>query len=561
MGLTSAMLVGFTGIKSNQYTIDTVGDNVANVNTTAFKNQRALFETVHYTTIADGTAPNGPTQGGTNPRQTGLGSRLAALDRNFEPGSIEGTGSKSDVAIDGDGFLIVESPDNSQFYTRDGSLRLDAENKLVASNGYVVQGFAADSNGEIITGALSELAIPIGIESEAIATTVAEFDGNLDAGASLSTRGAESLTEPLLTAGGTASDSTALTSIVDDEGVALFNDGDVIQLRNIQKGGIDLQDSSFVVGTDGSTLGDFATFLQNKMAIDTSLTTADGQTPGVTIDATGALVVVSNAGEPNAISIDASDIRNETSGRLPFAFSTTPATGEGVSTAMIVFDSLGNPVEVRLRASMETRNESGTVWRFFVESTDDSDATPLLGTGTLTFDQDGQLVSSSGTEVMIDQTEAGSATPLTFTLDVENVTGLNFGNNASSLVLATQDGSPGGTLIDYQINQQGIIVGTFSNGRTQQYGQLALATFRNNAGLTAMNDNNYIVGVNSGDAQISAPQVQGAGSIASNSLELSNVDLSREFVNLITASTGFSAASRVVRSADDMLQELLLLAR
>ena len=228
---------------------------------------------------------------------------------------------------------------------------------------------------------------------------------------------------------------------------------------------------------------------------------------------------------------------------------------------MVVFDSLGNPVEVRLRASMESRNESGTVWRFFAESTNDSDPTPLLGTGTLTFDQDGQLVASSGTDLTIDQTQAGSATPLSFSIDMNNVTGLNFGNNASSLVLATQDGSPGGTLIDYEINNQGILVGTFSNGRTQQYGQLAVATFRNNAGLTALNQNNYAVGINSGDAQISAPQVQGAGAIVSNSLELSNVDLSREFVNLITASTGFSAASRVVRSADDMLQELLLLAR
>jgi len=329
----------------------------------------------------------------------------------------------------------------------------------------------------------------------------------------------------------------------------------------VQKGGIDLPDASFVVGTNGSTLGDFATFLQDLAAIDTSLTTTDGQTPGVTVDATGALVVVSNAGEPNAISIEASDIRNETSGRLPFSFTTTPATGEGVSTAMIVFDSLGNPVEVRLRAAMESRDESGVVWRFFVESTDDTDPSPLLGTGTLSFDQNGQLVASTGTDITIDQADSGSATPLSFSLDMSDVTGLNFGNDTSSLVLATQNGAPGGTLIDYGIDGDGILVGTFSNGRTQQYGQLALATFRNNEGLSALNGNNFEVGINSGDAQITAPRTQGAGSIISGSLELSNVDLSREFVNLITASTGFSAASRVIRSADDMLQELLLLAR
>jgi flagellar hook protein FlgE len=127
--------------------------------------------------------------------------------------------------------------------------------------------------------------------------------------------------------------------------------------------------------------------------------------------------------------------------------------------------------------------------------------------------------------------------------------------------MATQDGTPGGTLIDYEIDNEGVIVGTFSNGRTRTFGQLALATFRNPSGLNGLGDNTFAVGVNSGEAMVSAPQTEGAGAIQSGALELSNVELSREFINLITASTGFSAASRVVRSADDLLQELLLLAR
>lgn len=559
MGLTSAMLVGFTGIKSNQFTIDTVGDNVANVNTTAFKNQRALFETNFYRTLAEGTAPNG-VAGGTNPRQVGYGSRLAAIQRNFEQGSIQGTGVKSDVAVDGDGFFVLQTAANTQVYTRDGAFGLDEDNTLVSADGHLVQGFAADDTGQIIAGTLSNLVIPLGTESEARATTAAVMEGNLDAAATPAVQGAISTSGPLQTSGGAATANTALTSLVDDAGAALFADGDVISVRNVQKGGGDMPDTQFVVGVDGSTLSDFATFMQDVLAIDTSIS-ANGQTAGVTVDSTGALVITSNPGDANAITVDASNIRNDTSGILPFAFTSTPAIGEGVTTALSVFDSLGNPLEVRMRFALESQNQSGTVWRFFAESTGDSDRSPLLGTGTLSFDQNGQLVATTGTDITVDRVNNGSASPLTFSLDFAGVTGLNFGDGASSVRMATQDGTPGATLIDYEIDNEGIIVGTFTNGATRQFGQLAIARFQNDEGLAAQGDNTYLVGVNSGDAQITTAGLDGAGSVQSGALEQSNVDLSREFVNLITASTGFTAASRVVRSADDLLQELLLLAR
>jgi len=559
MGLTSAMLVGFTGIQSNQYAIDTIGDNVANVNTTAFKNQRAQFETVFYRTLAEGTAPNDQ-NGGTNPQEVGYGSQLAALQRNFEQGSIESTGVKSDVAIDGDGFLVLATATGEQAYTRDGALQVNQDNTMVTSDGSFVQGYAADANGDIVVGALSNLIIPLGSESDAEATTEAVLEGNLDAEATVATTGAVATSAPLVTANGAASETTALTALVDDDGTAMFATGDVMKIQNVQKGGVDLPEAEFVVGTDGTTLGDFASFLKEITGIDGTVAGAD-QTPGVTVDDTGALVITSNPGEPSAISIEASNIRNETTGRLPFSFTSTPAAGVGVTTSFDVFDSLGNTVNVRLRAALESRNDSGAVWRFFVESPDNPDGNPLLGTGTMSFDQNGQFVSATGTDVSIDRSEAGAASPMSFSLNLSNVTGLNFGEGTSSLVMDTQDGVPGGTLVDYEIDSDGVIVGTFSNGITRSFGQLALATFRNNEGLQARGDNTFVVGANSGEATIGVANVQGAGSIQSGALELSNVDLSRQFVDLITASTGFSAASRVVRSADDLLQELLLLAR
>lgn len=557
MGLTSAMLIGFTGIKSNQIAIETIGDNVANVNTTAFKNQRALFETMFYHTLAGGTAPD-ERQGGTNPVQVGYGSTLATIQRNFGQGSLDRTGVPSDLAIDGQGFFILAAPSGEQVYTRDGSFALNTENVLVAADGSLVQGFAADANGEIIPGVLGSLTIPLGSTSNAQATTSAALDGNLDATSSVAAAAAVSTSAVLNTAAGVAAEGTALTDLVDEDGNALFADGDVITVSGIDKGGAQLAgEATFTVGADGNTLGDFASFLERALMVNADA--AVGGTPGVTVT-DGALVVTSNLGQANAISIDNTDIRNSTSGALPFAFTSTPATGEGVTTAFLMNDSLGNPVEVRVRLALESQDDTGSVWRFYAESPNDTGG-GVVGTGTIGFDQNGRFTEATGTEISIGRAGTGAADPLTATLDFSNLTGLAGADGESTLVMAEQDGRPAGTLLEYEIDADGVITGKFSNGAQQVFGQVALATFTNPEGLVGLGDNNFAVGVNSGDPVVVAAQTVGAGRIEAGQLEQSNVDLSREFVGLITASTGFSAAGRVVRTADDLLQELLLLVR
>jgi len=562
MALTSAMLTGFTGIKSNQFAIETIGDNVANVNTTAFKNQRALFETMFYSTRSGGTEPD-ETTGGTNPVQFGHGSTLAALQRNFGQGQLQSTGVPSDVAVDGDGFFIVNSAGGDELYTRDGSFSLDSDNVLVASDGSTVQGFAADAAGAIVEGALSDLVIPVGAVSEAEATTGAVLSGNLDASSEVAATPAVVTSEALSTGAGAADAATALTDLVDADGAALFAAGDVIRISGVEKGGVMLPDTTLTVGTEVTTLGDLAASLEDSLLINTD--PAAGGTPGVTIgDGTtapaGALLITSNLGETSAISMESADIRNETTGALPFTFTSTPATGEGVTTAFLVNDSLGNFVEVRLRTALESKDDTGTVWRFFAESPDDTSG-GVLGTGTISFDQNGQFVSATGTDLSLALAGTGAVTPLTFSMDLSGMTGLAGADAESTMVLESQDGRPAGTLIEYEIGPDGVITGTFSNSATQVFGQLALATFTNAEGLLARGENRYAVGANSGAAVVVAPQTEGAGRIEAGSLELSNVDLSREFVDLITASTGFSAAGRVVRTADDLLQELLLLVR
>ena len=127
--------------------------------------------------------------------------------------------------------------------------------------------------------------------------------------------------------------------------------------------------------------------------------------------------------------------------------------------------------------------------------------------------------------------------------------------------MSFQDGFPTGTLIEFNVGDDGLITGTFSNGGLQTIGQMAMATFANPPGLIARANSIFFIGPNSGEARITAPLTLGAGRIKAGALELSNVDLSREFIGLINASTAFSAASRVITTSNDLLQQLLLIAR
>ena len=565
MSLTGAMLTGFTGISANSMGIATVGNNLANINTTAFKGQRTLFETLLYQTVNEGEAPSG-TSGGTLPRQSGTGTQVSSIQRDFRQGSFESTGFQSDLAIDGEGFFILDGPAGQQLYTRDGSFHLDETQTLVSANGTAVQVFPGDGAGGVQIGSLSNLVIPLGTANEAVATTQVFLDGRLDAATGVAAAGAVLTSQALMTAGGApATASTALTSLVDTNALPLFATGDELSI-NASKGGVAVSESTFIVGTTGTTVGDLAQHLEAVLGIDTSAASAGS--PGVTIaqgpqPPAGTLVIESNAGVINAVTLDNASIINR-SGIVdsPFDFTTiTPALGGGVTTTFAIYDSLGNQVDVRLRASLESKSEDGTVWRFYAESTADTDLSPALGTGTISFDSNGQFVAATGTDIAIDRDGIGATRRLAFTVDFSGLTGLAGSNGTSELIMDSQNGARAGVLTNYSIDLDGTVTAVYSNQQEEVLAQIALATFINDEGLVAGSDNTYVPGPNSGGPVITAPQTLTAGRVIAGALEQSNVDIAREFVNLITMSTGISAASRVVRVADDLLQELLLLAR
>jgi flagellar hook protein FlgE len=181
-----SLFAGVSGLRNHQVRMDVIGNNIANVNTVAFKSSRVTFEEAFAQMVQGASRPAGDSStvsGGTNPIQVGLGMNISSIDLLFTQGNLENTGVTTDLAIQGDSFFVMSDGQNT-YYTRSGNFQLDANGRLVsATNGHVVQGKLA-VNGEI-TDTIGDLVLPFGQKSAARATTRLSIGGNLDAEAAV----------------------------------------------------------------------------------------------------------------------------------------------------------------------------------------------------------------------------------------------------------------------------------------------------------------------------------------------------------------------------------------
>jgi len=178
MGLASALSTALTGMSAAETTIDIVGNNLANADTVGFKQSNVNFATQFLQTMSLGSAP-GDTSGGTNPTQVGLGTMAVEITPDFSQGTIQTSSSTTDLAIQGDGFFIVEGDSGAQFYTRDGSFKLNSQNELVTVTGERVLGYGVDENFELDTSSLEAIQIPLGSAAVAQATENVYLEGQL----------------------------------------------------------------------------------------------------------------------------------------------------------------------------------------------------------------------------------------------------------------------------------------------------------------------------------------------------------------------------------------------
>jgi len=243
-----------------------------------------------------------------------------------------------------------------------------------------------------------------------------------------------------------------------------------------------------------------------------------------------------------------------------------PVINEPVITSKDIIDSRGETHTVSFRFIKIDVDDAAktTTWQYKISynDTDFDDAVADDPEGTLEFDSSGKLIGINGTAatdpINLPITLTNGADDISLDIDFSAITEHKGESTAWAEYV---DGYPAGELTSVSIDANGVIKGTYSNEITRDLAQIALATFQNPAGLTNKGESLYQSSSNSGDAKVGIPGEGDGGALIPGSLEMSNVDLSEEFVDMITTQRGFQANSRIITASDEMLQELVNLTR
>jgi flagellar hook protein FlgE len=574
MGLTSALNTSLNGLALNENTIDVLGNNIANAGTNGFKASTTRFQTQLSRTLSVGSRPTA-SSGGTNPRQIGLGASVSVISRDFTQGSISNSTSPSDLAIQGNGFFVLDGA-NGIVYSRNGNFSLNSEAELVNDQGMFVQGYGVDGDFNLVTTQLTELHIPLGDLHVAQQTANMALSGALLPTGVIGDRGTVLTSEVLSDYAVPATPVTATASslLIDLRNVAgdpLFTDGQTINYLP-KKGGRTIDAVDFTVGAT-TTLQDFMDYMNDALAIQTQ---ADDPTiandaglaeqsitagPGITLSG-GQIRIVGNAGEVNQIASTVGDIRDTDANSIPIRFDPSQeAQGEGTGTDFVLYDSLGQPINVRLTTSLESRTANKTTYRWFLESAEDAGTDVAIRTGLIEFNSLGQVASGGKASFALDRSNTAAVSPMQVTIDFTQISGISTESAGSRLNLSSQDGSPPGTLQNFVIDESGVINGVFDNGIIRTLGQIVLARFANPDGLVEDGATTFKEGVSSGSPFFVAPSTFGVGSIRAGAIELSNTDIGKNLVDLIVASTNYRGNARVISSVQQLVDELLLLGR
>ncbi|RLE09063.1 flagellar hook protein FlgE [Candidatus Aerophobetes bacterium] len=534
-----------SGLRNHQVQMDVIGNNIANVNTVAFKSSRCLFQDMLSQTLK---AAGGPTEGrgGTNPQQVGLGMRISSIDNIFTQGNLMSTQNKTDLAIEGDGFFIL-SDGESTFYTRAGNFKFDIEGNLVnPSNGYIVQGYMADEEG-FLGKTLQNIQIDFSQRLPAKPTDEVSFVGNLNSDA-----------EPTY-----AASNTLLTKLFDEDGNPMnLHIGDTISFS----GTVDTTNINGSLKVEETTnLSDLAYALQAAIraagdGTETVTVQSDGslQVTAGSFDITGLTMTCTGNTEFNSYG-DIGDIPAEGTGSTPEG-----SRAPDYTTFVTAYDSLGKPQIITLYFAKDTSGVSNT-WHWLATVPYKEGSPPSGDTGTLTFNSDGSLATGDQQQLTFDPDGANEGAD-------EMRVNLRFGTKNKfdgltqfaalfSATVKEQNGYPSGTLDDISIDEAGIVTGIFTNGVNRTLAQIPIAIFSNQDGLYKKGDNLYQQSLNSGIAQVGQAGTGGRGSIVPSTLEMSNVDLAQSFTEIIVAQRGFQVNARVITASDQILQELVNLKR
>ena len=552
-----SMYSAVSGLKTHQTRMDVIGNNIANVNTVAFKSSSVTFSDILYQTTSNASGANATTgTGGVNAKQIGLGTTAAATKVSItSAGASETTGNPFDIRLtdkNSTNFFIVNNGSENVF-TRSGSFYVDGSGNLcMSSTGYTVMGWQVDeTTGEIRKDTVSALRImqEKNLTSAPEATTQATIAGVLDendadvksdAGKVMNLNfydnlGYQYTAKFAIKATGTDGEYTVeLTSILDSNN------------KNITEGFTQAQMKEIFGDTDTkTTIASYSSTLPGcGYTYDAANgTLKDDNAPGATITIVGGKILK-----------------------------------DGIDTHKTIKDVFGVS-EGNLKNIQDSAAAKNTDYEFKdVLNADGTHSFQIIktsATSSLKFDtKDGKFKSiGNGTEKSVELNL--NTANLNKNGNFQNITVdfsqcLNYNNSGKSTIGADAgavDGTTGkgrklGAMTGISIDTNGRIYGTYDNGNTELLGQIAVAQFSNASGLEKVGESCYRTTLNSGEFDGIGVEISADGSsMTTGELEMSNVDLSSEFTSMITTQRGFQAKSRVITTSDTLLEELVNLKR
>ena len=495
---------GLSGLSASSSDLDVIGNNIANANTVGFKSGTAEFADMYANSIA--TSVN---------QQIGIGTQLSEVQQQFSQGTITTTNQALNVAINGNGFFQM-SNNGTLTYSRNGVFQLDKNGYITNAQGLDLMGYAANSSGIINTAQT----VPLQVPTANIAPTATT---KISAGLNLNAQDNIMLGAPTVTA------ATGNTGSLNTTGATIT---DATAGTNTQTYTINFTDATHYTVAVGSG----APGAEQSFTAGTAITLGNGES-------------ITFSGTPTAGD-------NYTVAPNPTAFNQASSSTYNYSTSTTVYDSLGGSQTVNMYFA---KTASGT-WNVY--------AGPSTGTatqiGTANFNSSGTLVGTTnldgtptttlGAFTMSIPTTDGSGTPQNVTLNIGGTTQYGGKDGVNSL---STNGYAAGQLTSFTVGSDGTLTGNYSNGQTAALGQIVLANFSNQNGLVDLGNNEYGQTSASGVAQISTPGSTNHGVLQGGAVENSNVDLTSELVNLITAQRNYQANAQTIKTQQTVDQTLI----
>ncbi|MRV71424.1 flagellar hook-basal body complex protein [Duganella sp. FT92W] len=512
---------GLSGLNAAAKTLDVIGNNIANSATVGFKQSQAQFADL-YANSLNGVSGN----------NAGIGVSVSRLAQQFTQGNIETTNNPLDISINGGGFFRLTTPTGAVQYSRNGQFLLDKNGFITNAQGNFLSGYQSNKDGVILQGAPD----PIKIDSSdlvPVATTKANFELNLDSRSLVPAKVPFDALDPLTYNKQTVLD--VFDSLGNPHVLSTYYVKTAANTWDVYVGSDGRERSAALVAASVNNDGNVdAARTAYQAALQTGDAAAIAQANLDFAQAAGDAMLNAMNDLPNTVGVTATQAQIDT---LTAAYNGATNVGAIVGT---------NPDEIMRKLG-------------------DAVSAPGRKVSTLIFDEQGALNTTAMTNLDPTNTlpfsitlpifpDTGSVEPLTIQTNFVGTTqyGISTSEKAS-----TQDGYSSGHLERFAAGSDGVILGQYSNGKSRPLGQIVLANFTSVDGLTPLGNNAWVESSASGPAQIGAPNTGTMGSLRSSSVESSNVDLTAELVNMITAQRVYQANAQTIKTQDQVLQTLV----